>query len=94
MYYVSHLRHFRASSRTFSHYDTLGVASNASTKEIKKAYFELSKRFHPDSASGGHERRFREVVEAYSVLGNEQKRRIYDEKIQYGLGVESQRVSR
>ena len=66
------------------YYQVLGVPRNASTAEIKKAYRELAMQYHPDRNQGNPkaEERFKEASEAYSVLGNEEKRRIYD---QYGF---------
>lgn len=59
------------------YYDILGVARNASPEEVKKAYRRLAHQYHPDKSSGD-EKRFKEINEAYQVLGNEQKRAQYD----------------
>ena len=59
------------------YYKVLGVSSGASKDEIRKAYRKLSKELHPDS--GGDEERFKEVSAAYDVLGDEAKRKEYDE---------------
>ena len=59
------------------YYKVLGVSSSASKDEIRKAYRKLSKELHPDS--GGDEERFKEVSAAYDVLGDEAKRKEYDE---------------
>lgn len=66
------------------YYEILGVSRNASTAQIKKAYRELALKYHPDRNQGSvqSEERFKEASEAYSVLGNEEKRKIYD---QYGF---------
>ncbi len=63
------------------YYQVLGVSKDASQEEIKKAYRRLARANHPDANPDDHEaeRRFKEVGEAYSVLGDEQKRREYDE---------------
>src|SRR3954452_23425460 len=59
------------------YYKVLGVPSSASKDEIRKAYRKLSKQLHPDS--GGDEERFKEVSAAYDVLGDEAKRKEYDD---------------
>ncbi|HET9077528.1 MAG TPA: molecular chaperone DnaJ [Acidimicrobiales bacterium] len=60
------------------YYKVLGVAENADHKEIAKAYRKLAKQYHPD-ANPGSEDRFKEVSAAYEVLGDEAKRKEYDE---------------
>src|SRR3954471_9692450 len=59
------------------YYKVLGVPASASKDEIRKAYRKLSKELHPDS--GGDEERFKEVSAAYDVLGDEAKRKEYDD---------------
>ncbi len=56
----------------------LGVAENADHKEIAKAYRKLAKQYHPD-ANPGSEDRFKEISAAYDVLGDEARRKEYDE---------------
>lgn len=61
------------------YYEILGVSRNASKEEIKKAYKKLAKKHHPDlNKESGSEQKFKEISEAASVLGNEEKRRQYD----------------
>lgn len=62
-------------------YKTLGVAKDASAADIKKAYRQLARANHPDSHPGNDaaEERFKAVAEAYDVLGEEKKRKQYDE---------------
>ena len=60
------------------YYAALGVAKDASSADIKKAYRKLARDLHPDK--GGDEGRFKEVSEAYAVLSDEQKRAEYDEQ--------------
>jgi DnaJ-class molecular chaperone len=62
------------------YYKILGVSEKASQDEIKKAYRKLAKSHHPDSTGGdkAKERRFKEVSNAYEVLGDEKKRKQYD----------------
>jgi molecular chaperone DnaJ len=63
------------------YYKVLGVAKNASADEIKKAYRKLAQKYHPDANSGdaAAEERFKEVSAAYDVIGDEEKRKQYDE---------------
>jgi len=63
------------------YYKILGVEKNASTKDIKKAYRELARRYHPDANPGNRqaEERFKEISEAYEVLSDPEKRKRYDE---------------
>jgi len=62
------------------YYRTLGVAKSASAKEIKAAYRKLAHRYHPDKNPGNKEAeaRFKEINEAYEVLGDADKRKRYD----------------
>jgi molecular chaperone DnaJ len=61
------------------YYDTLGVPRSADDKEIKKAYRNLARKFHPDVCKDpGAEEKFKEINEAYSVLSDDQKRAQYD----------------
>lgn len=63
------------------YYQTLGVAKSASEKELKQAYRKLARKFHPDVNPGdkSSEAKFKEINEAYEVLGDPDKRRKYDE---------------
>ena len=60
------------------YYQVLGLTSSATDKEITRAYRKLAKQFHPDTNSGSEER-FKEISAAYDVLGDEAKRKEYDE---------------
>jgi curved DNA-binding protein len=64
---------------TPDYYQTLGVPRTATASEIKKAFRKLARTHHPDA--GGDETKFKEINEAYEVLSDEKKRKIYD---QYG----------
>lgn len=63
------------------YYSVLGVKKDASAAEIKKAFRKLAKQYHPDATGGdtGAEKRFIEINEAYDTLGDEKKRKEYDE---------------
>lgn len=60
------------------YYDLLGVSKDASAEEVKKAYRKMAHKYHPDK-EGGDEEKFKEVNEAYQVLGNAEKRAQYDQ---------------
>lgn len=66
-------------AQTPDYYKTLGVSRTATADEIKKAYRKLARTHHPDA--GGDEAKFKEINEAYEVLSDEKKRKLYD---QYG----------
>ncbi len=70
------------------YYDVLGVERTASESEIKSAYRKMALKFHPDRNPGDAEAeaRFKEAAEAYSVLGDTQKRQRYDAYGHAGLG--------
>lgn len=61
-----------------NYYDILGVSKSASQDEIKKAFRKLAHEHHPDKTNG-NEAKFKEINEAYQVLGNEEKRKQYDQ---------------
>jgi molecular chaperone DnaJ len=61
-------------------YKSLGVEKGASEEEIKKAYRKLALKYHPDRAGGKqNEEKFKEVTQAYEILGDKQKRAQYDQ---------------
>jgi molecular chaperone DnaJ len=69
------------------YYEILGVQRNASEEEIKKAFRRLARQYHPDvNKEKGAEAQFKEINEAYEVLGDPQKRRAYDRFGHAGVG--------
>lgn len=60
------------------YYEVLGVAPDAKAADIKRAYRQLAKRYHPDISGGDRTVAFREVTRAYEVLRNPERRRTYD----------------
>jgi DnaJ-class molecular chaperone len=61
-------------------YNTLGVSRTASAEEIRKAHKKLSRKYHPDvNKDQGASQKFKEVQEAFDVLGDETKRKQYDQ---------------
>jgi molecular chaperone DnaJ len=66
---------------TRDYYEILGIAKNASQEDIKKSYRKLAFQFHPDRNKDDPkaEERFKEAAEAYEVLGDPEKRKIYDQ---------------
>ncbi|MEW5908074.1 MAG: molecular chaperone DnaJ [Patescibacteria group bacterium] len=59
------------------YYEILGIPKNASKEEIKKAYYKLAHKHHPDKTKGD-DKKFKEINEAYQVLGDDKKRAEYD----------------
>src|SRR5215472_9743239 len=69
-----------AMSQTRDYYEVLGVSRTASQKDIQSAFRKLARKLHPDVNPGDKdaERRFKEVSEAHDVLGDPDKRKMYD----------------
>lgn len=67
------------------YYEILGVGKSASKDEIKKAFYKLAHKHHPDK-KGGNEAKFKEANEAYQTLSDDTKRSKYD---QFGAGFEN-----
>jgi len=70
------------------YYAILGVSRNAKPEEIRKRYRHLARKYHPDVNPGNKaaEEKFKDISEAYDILGDEKKRQIYD---QYGFYTEN-----
>lgn len=63
------------------YYQILNIGRNASQEDIKRAYRKLSRKYHPDNAGEQAREQFDRVQEAYGVLGDEEKRAVYDERM-------------
>lgn len=63
-----------------NHYNSLGITSKATQADVKGAYYKLSMIYHPDKNEGSSDaaQKFRDISEAYEVLGNIRLRRLYD----------------
>src|SRR5215470_16623800 len=63
------------------YYEILGVPRTANEQEIKKAYRKLARKYHPDLNPNNKqsEEKFKEIQEAYEVLGDQEKRKKYDQ---------------
>jgi len=63
-----------------NYYQTLGINQNASSEQIKKSYRLYASKFHPDKHKGDNffEEKFKEIQEAYDVLSDSEKRKVYD----------------
>ncbi len=68
-----------------NHYQTLGLTPQASHEEIKKAYFDLAKKYHPDAGDAAEVRKFHELTEAYKTLTDKELRQAYDLSLKSGL---------
>ena len=73
-------------------YDIIGVSKSASKDEIKKTYRKVAMKYHPDKNPGDKEaeQKFKEAAEAYSVLGDDQKKAQYDQFGHAGVGMGDQ----
>lgn len=69
-------------STTKDFYEALGISRDAGEDEIKKAFRQQARKYHPDNKETGNEEVFKEVNQAYEVLSDPEKRAIYD---QYGM---------
>ena len=66
--------------RSKDYYDELGIDQNATQADIKKAYFNLAKKYHPDvNKTPEAKEKFAGINNAYETLSDENKRRVYDQ---------------
>ena len=78
-------------------YKVLEVSESATYEEIRKSYRKLARKYHPDSNPGNKEaeEKFKQISEAYEVLGDEDKRKKYDtERMQKAKGPATQNVNK
>lgn len=69
-----------------NYYETLGIAKGASADDVRRAYRKLARQYHPDvNKAPDAARKFGEIQNAYDVLSDEQKRRLYDQYGEAGL---------
>ncbi|KAG5894719.1 hypothetical protein JTB14_006139 [Gonioctena quinquepunctata] len=68
-----------------NHYDSLGIAASSTQGEVKSAYYKLSMMYHPDKTQdAASSQKFRDITEAYEVLGNVKTRKLYDKGLYFG----------
>ena len=77
-----------------NYYTLLGISNTATANEIKTAYRELAKKYHPDKNHGNKsaEEYFKEIQQAYAILSNPEKRKKYDLKFFYGTVLAKQKT--
>jgi hypothetical protein len=82
-YCITHRRFYADRKSSTNHYDALGINANASPKEIKTAFYKLSKKHHPDvNPDDKHAaNKFSTISNAYDILGDPIKRRDYDNEL-------------
>jgi curved DNA-binding protein CbpA len=82
-YCLIHRRFYAEKKSSTNHYDALEINSNASAKEIKSAFYKLSKKHHPDvnPNDSNAATKFNTIANAYDTLGDPVKRRDYDNEL-------------
>ncbi|KAF2878998.1 hypothetical protein ILUMI_27180 [Ignelater luminosus] len=78
-----------ATVRARNHYDSLGITPKATQADVKGAYYKLSMIYHPDKNEGCDvaAQKFRDITEAYEVLGNVRLRKLYDKGVSH-IGID------
>jgi len=73
-----------------NHYDSLGITPKATQADVKMAYYKLSMVYHPDKNEGSENaaQKFRDISEAYEVLGNVRLRKLYDKGVSH-IGIDT-----
>lgn len=64
-----------------NYYALLGVPATAKTAEIKRAYRQLVRQFHPDATARAEDEQIKRINEAYAILSDSRKRQVYDEQL-------------
>ena len=77
-FYKFPMRHRADYDPSKDYYKILGISQSADEKEIKKAYYQLAKQYHPDLNKGQTSEKFKEINSAYEVLSDSSKRLQYD----------------
>lgn len=70
-----------------NYYEILELDKTATQQEIKSSYRTLAKKYHPDKNQGQHAEKFRDIAEAYEILGKPDKRKEYDEARESGRSI-------
>ena len=78
----SYLLHTTCRSNQKDYYKVLNIEKNSTKQNIKQAYYKLSKVYHPDINNESEaETKFKEIQEAYDILGDESRKNEYDQSI-------------